>query len=419
MAARRYLTAFLLAIFAISLTATSAFAAKLRVTVRTVPVTAAQKYLKTIPKKFKKATGFDVKIEFIASRELRRRLITAAETKSGPDVLMVVYNGAVTVKNALEPLDDVVKEMEGKYGGYYSLYKDGGFIDGKWLAAPFLNTSQVFNYRKDHLKQIGEKPPDTWEDALRIGKKLKKAGLAGWAESLGTNIIDPTTTVHCILWGYGAKQVSPDGKRITLDSPETRAGLRFIKKAYNEAWPKGVMQWQNLENNQTFLAGKTGMTINSPSIWWKASTKKRWKNLYDNIGFSLVPKGPGGRHCTAIPQFLVVFKYSKMKKEAKAFVRFMLQSDIQVEFSKKAWMWTPVHKGLASQLPDNEYYRIMNEQANYAHVPGWPGPASKAGAEAHERFVLLSMVQRYVNGQNIDKSVQQAVKELEKIYEIK
>ncbi len=108
-----------------------------------------------------------------------------------------------------------------------------------------------------------------------------------------------------------------------------------------------------------------------------------------------------------------------MKKEAKAFVRFMLQSDIQVEFSKKAWMWTPVHKGLASQLPDNEYYRIMNEQANYAHVPGWPGPASQAGAEAHERFVLLSMVQRYVNGQNIDKSVQQAVKELEKIYGIK
>jgi multiple sugar transport system substrate-binding protein len=388
-------------------------------TVRTIPVTAAQKFLKGIPKKFKKATGIDLKIEFVASRELRRRLITAAEIKSGPDLLMVVYNGAVTVTETLVDISDVVGELAKKDGGFYDMYKDGGFIDGKWLAAPFMTTSQVMTYRKDLLKQIGEKPPDTWEDALRIGKKLKKAGLARWAESLGTHVIDPSTTILCILWSYGMRQISTDGKRITLDSDGTRAGLRFIKKAYEEAWPKGVIQWKTLENNQTFLAGKTGMTINSPSIWWKASTKKRWADLYKNIGFALVPKGPSGRHCTAIPQYLVLFKYSKMKKEAKEFIKFMAQPEMQVGFSKRAWMWTPVHKGLANQLPQNEYYDVMTKQALYAHVPGWPGPPSKAGAEVHERFTLLSMVQRYVQGtQGVDETIKQTLGELRKIYKI-
>jgi multiple sugar transport system substrate-binding protein len=390
------------------------------VTVRAVPVTAAQTYLKTIPARFKKATGIDVKIEFIPSRELRRRLITAAETKAGPDALMVVYNGAITVKDSLEPLDDVVSGLAKKHGGFYDLYKDGGFIDGKWLAAPFMTTSQVMTYRKDLLKKIGENPPDTWEDALRIGKKLKAAKLAPWAESLGTHVIDPSTTVNSILWGYGSRQVSKDGKKITLDSKETRAGLRFIKKAYKEAWPKAVIQWKILENNQTFLAGKTGMTINSPSIWWKASTKKKWKTLYENVGFTLIPKGPGGRHSTAIPQYLVVFKYSKKKKEAKEFIKFMAREEIQLEFSRKAWMWTPTYKGLGAKLPQNEYYKVMDQQALYAHVPGWPGPPSREGAEAHERFVLVSMAQRYVQGQQtVDETIKQAVKELQKIYKIK
>ena len=130
-----------------------------------------------------------------------------------------------------------------------------------------------------------------------------------------------------------------------------------------------------------------------------------------------MPKGPAGRHCTAIPQYLVLFKYSKKKKEAKEFIKFMAQADMQVGFSKRAWMWTPTQKGLASRLPQNEYYDIMAKQALYAHVPGWPGPASKAGSEVHQRFNLLAMVQRYVQGtQSIDETIKQTVKELRKIY---
>tara|TARA_B100000686_G_scaffold32204_1_gene33661 strand:+ start:3708 stop:5003 length:1296 start_codon:yes stop_codon:yes gene_type:complete len=405
--------------------------AKLKVVVRTVPAVAAQTYLKSIPAKFKKATGIDVKIEFVASRALGRKLITAAETKSGADMVMALYNRPVTVKESLEPLDDVLKPLEKKYGGFSSVFYDAGYVDGKWLAAPYIGVSQILNYRKDLLKKIGENPPDTWEDALRIGKKLKKAKLAPWAEALGSHVIDPSTTVLCILWGYGSKQVSTDGKRITLDSPETRAGLKFIKKAYKEAWPKATIGWKTLENNQGFLGGKIGMTINAASIWWKSSQwnvnrkkkkswkpKKKWKFIYENIGFSLIPRGPAGRHCTSIPMTLVLLKHSKHKKDAKEFIKFMLRPEIQTEYAVKSWMFIPVYNGLAAKLPDNEFTRVMAKQAKFAHLPGWPGPPSKAGAQTHARFVLLSMAQRYVKGQNIDDSIKQAVKELRKLYKV-
>ncbi|MDP6278960.1 MAG: extracellular solute-binding protein, partial [Nitrospinota bacterium] len=148
---KRFFTATFIAFFMLAFAVVAVQAAPLRLTVRTVPVVAAQKFLKTIPKKFKKATGIDLKIEFIASRELRRRLITAAETKSGPDLLMVVYNGAITVKESLADVSEVVGPLSKENGGFYNMYRDGGFIDGKWLAAPFMTTSQVMNYRKDHL----------------------------------------------------------------------------------------------------------------------------------------------------------------------------------------------------------------------------------------------------------------------------
>jgi multiple sugar transport system substrate-binding protein len=415
---RRGFTVALVAVFVLALTAMCAQAQKLKVVVRTVPAEPTQEVLKAIPKKFKQATGYDVDIEFVASRELRRKLITAVETKTGPDIVEVLYNGALTVKDALEPVDDVVNEIGAKFGGYYDIFKQGGMFEGQWVASPYVLTSQILNYRKDILKKIGENPPDTWEDALRIGIKLKKAKLPVWAESLGSHVIDPSTTVLAILWSYGGRQISEDGKRITLDSPETRAALRFIKRAYEEAWPKAVIQWGVLENNQTFVGGKTAMTINANSIAWKLSTDKKWKNIYDNTGFVVTPRGPSGRHSTGIPQFLVLFKHSKMKKEGKAFLRFILDAKTQIEFAKDSWQYTPVHKGLEGQMPDTPYYKVMLEQAKYSRLPGWPGPPSPAAAEVHERFILVHMAQRVVRGQDIDASIKQAVAELRKIYKI-
>ena len=81
-------------------------------------------------------------------------------------------------------------------------------------------------------------------------------------------------------------------------------------------------------------------------------------------------------------------------------------------------MFIPVYNGLAAKLPDNEFTRVMAKQAKFSHLPGWPGPPSKASAQTHARFVLLSMAQRYVKGQNIDDSIKQAVKELRKLYKV-
>ena len=392
-----------------------AIAATVKVTMRTLPATAGQKFLKKAVKRFKKKTGIKIKLELVSSGVVRRRLITAAETKAGSDIIIAQFNGAVTIANALEDVDDIVEPYAKKYG-VLPLFKDAGFIKGHWKAVPFVNISQLITYRKDILKKIGENPPDTWEDALRVGKKLKAAGLPPWAEALGSHPIDPSSTVLNILWGYGSRQVSPDGKKITIDSAETRAGLKFIKKAFNEAWPKAVLQWTAVENNQTFIAGKISMTTNSPSIAWKANSKKKWAKLASNTGLAPIPRGPSGRHSTTIPLSWVLFKHSKVKKEAKEFLKFMMEPEQQVGYSAGAWMAVPAFIEMAKDLPDAPHYRAMAEQAKFSHMPGWPGPASRAGVETHERFVLLNMAQRYVQGEDLDTTIKKTVKELRRIY---
>jgi len=69
-----------------------------------------------------------------------------------------------------------------------------------------LCNAQVLTYREDVLKEIGEPVPDTWEDALRVGRKLKAKGIA-WGQALGHCPVDCVTTVYSILWAHGAKEV--------------------------------------------------------------------------------------------------------------------------------------------------------------------------------------------------------------------
>jgi ABC-type glycerol-3-phosphate transport system substrate-binding protein len=130
--------------------AVPANSATVRVTMRTLPATAGQKFLKKAIKRFRKKTGIRVKLELVSSGVVRRRLITTAETQAGSDIVIAQFNGAVTIKNALVNVDDIVEPYAKKYG-LLPLFRDAGFIDGHWKATPFVNVSQMMTYRKDIL----------------------------------------------------------------------------------------------------------------------------------------------------------------------------------------------------------------------------------------------------------------------------
>jgi ABC-type glycerol-3-phosphate transport system substrate-binding protein len=54
------------------------------------------------------------------------------------------------------------------------------------------------------------------------------------------------TTLLSILWSYGGSSVAKDGETVTINSPETREAMEFVKRLYTEAMDPEVYTHRNL-----------------------------------------------------------------------------------------------------------------------------------------------------------------------------
>ncbi|MCC7106080.1 MAG: extracellular solute-binding protein, partial [Chloroflexi bacterium] len=389
--------------------------ASVRLTVSSWFIPPANDELKAMVKEWSDKTGANAEVEFVSEADLTPKLATAAETGAGPDILQLSSSAAHVYSDKLADLDDVAEDLGKQNGGWHDIGKAANFVSGHWKAIPLYITPQVMNYREDVLKEIGEQPPDTWEDALRIGKKLKAANKPLWAEPLGQAPVDANTTIYSIMWGFGAKEVEQDGKTIALKSPEMVKALEFIRQAYQEAWPEGVLGWDNSGNNRAFLGGQLAMTINAASIYWAA--KENAPSLRPNINHALIPKGSAQRATNLWPTSLAIFNYSKQQEAAKSLVRYLTDLPQLVRWLAKT------EGAAAGMLKDVEKaerrdpkMQIIPKAVEFGHLPGWPGPPTRQATEVYAKFTLVNMAASVCRGTPINTAIDTTVAEMKKIY---
>ncbi|MBI4608408.1 MAG: extracellular solute-binding protein [Candidatus Rokubacteria bacterium] len=362
-----------------------------------------------------KQKGVVAEVEFVSEGDLVPKFTTAAEAGAGPDIIQIASLHAHLYADRLVDVTDMVAALEASYGPIAQIAKDAAMVRGRWRAVPLYATPQVLTYREDVLKEIGEPVPDTWEDALRAGKKLKAKGVP-WGEALGHCPVDCITTVYSILWAHGAKEVEKDGKTIALKSPETVKALEFVKRAYDEVWPPGVVGWDNASNNRAFLGGQLGMTINAGTIWYAA--KRQAPAIFPHINHAAIPRGPAGRAIPFWPTSLAVFQYSKHQALAKDLVRYVTDGpQIARWLEKTEGAGGSALLGVMRLERSREpKLRLVPEVIQYGRLPGWPGPPTRESAEVHAKFVLVDMAQNVVKGMPIPQAIDQAVAEMRRIY---
>jgi multiple sugar transport system substrate-binding protein len=356
-----------------------------------------------------------VDVEFVSEGDLTPKFTTAAETGAGPDIMQTASLGPHLFPDKLVDVSDLVAHLESRYGPIARIAKDAAMVRGRWRAVPFYATPQVLTYREDVLKEIGEPVPDTWEDALRVGRKLKAKGIA-WGEALGHCPVDCVTTVYSILWAHGAKEVETDGRTIALNSPETVKALEFIKLAYTEAWPPGVVGWDNSANNRAFLGGQLAMTINAATIWY--ASKRQAPAIFPHINHAPIPRGPSARAIPFWPTSLAVFAHSKNSALAKDLVRHITDGPQMARWlDATEGAGASVLLGLAKlEKARDPKLRVVTQAIEWGRLPGWPGPPTRESAEVHAKYVLVDMAQNVAKGTPIPQAIEQAVAEMRRIY---
>jgi multiple sugar transport system substrate-binding protein len=228
--------------------------------------------LADLGKRFGKAAGVNVRVDHIQSVQMPAKLSAEMVARSGHDIVSLEMHYPWLFQPGLADLSDLSGDLARKHGEWFPFLKEHAQVRGQWLGVPYLFSSFPGSHRIDLFEKVGERPPDTWEDLLRAGRKLKKLGNpVGFAISQTT---DSVTTLYSILWCYGAKDVAPDGKTIAINSKETEAAIDYVRTLYTDAMDPAVLSWDNASNNQWLNSG-AGSWIHNPISHYVVAKEKK------------------------------------------------------------------------------------------------------------------------------------------------
>lgn len=374
-------------------------------------------FKKDLAAAYEKATGIKVNYDVVSVGSLLTRVTTAAENGSGPDMSTVGFNWAFLFDEKLVDVSDIAAEIGKESGGWYETAQEAVVVNGKWKAIPYANIGQLMNWRTDWFKQAGyDKFPDTWDELLEAGIKLKKMGHPFGFE-LGHGFGDNHGWLYPLLWSYGAREVEADGKTIVIDSDETARAVDYCRRLYKETMLEDCLAWTDVGNNKAFLSEQISCTNNAESILWAA--KKDFPDMAKVIDQSENPKGPKGRFHMLNPQAHAIFAHTPDKQAAKDFLRWLMAPkqlgpwyDIAATYYQPflhAYDEAPMWKVEPRNLP----YR---DALKTAHLPGWPQPLSRAQSETIAKFVVIDMFAKACAGKSTKEVIADAKAQLTQIY---
>ena len=289
-------------------------------------------------------------------------------------------------------------------------------VNGKWKAIPFGNVGQIMNWRSDWFAEVGIKDfPDTWDELLEAGIKLKKADHPFGFE-LGHGFGDNHGWLYPLLWSYGAREVEPDGKTIVIDSDETARAVDFCRKFFLATTLEDCLGWTDVSNNKAWMSEQISCTNNAESILWFA--KKQFPDIAKVTEQSLNPQGPKGRFHILAPWSHAIYSFSQNQQASKDFLVWLMDPK-QVErwYASADSYYAPyLHAYDDAPLwhvePRNLPYRDSLETS---HLPGWPAPIGRSQSESVAKYVVVDMFAKACAGKSTKEVIADANAQLKQI----
>ncbi|GII23483.1 ABC transporter substrate-binding protein [Planosporangium mesophilum] len=290
--------------------------------------------------KFTKQTGIKVKLEVIGWPDLLNRILAAAASGKGPDVLNIgnTWSPSLQATGALLPFDDATLATVGGKSRFLPGSMAATGAPGKPpTAVPLYSLAYGLYYNKKLFAAAGiTEPPKTWAELVDVGKKLTRSGQWGLVVEGG----NPTENAHhAFTFGqqYGADAFDASGKP-RFDSPGMVAGVkRYVGFMANDKIVNpSAAEYAKNESLADFASGKAAMLL-----WQAADTSLQSHGMSpDDYAVAPVPfeqpTPPGGKKVNSMVAGinLAVFANTKHKDAALSFVKFMTSDEEQLALNK-------------------------------------------------------------------------------------
>jgi multiple sugar transport system substrate-binding protein len=290
--------------------------------------------------KFEKQTGIKVTVEVVPWSDLLNRLLAAATSGQGPDVVNIgnTWSASLQATGAFIPFDDATLQTVGGKDRFVPAALAAAGAPGQPpTAVPLYSLAYALYYNKSMFADAGiANPPTTWEELVQAGKKLTKDGKWGLALE-GANIAENAHHAFTFSQQYGGEWFDSAGKP-TFDTPQNVAAIkRYIDfMATDKIVNPGNAEYAQNQAVTDFANGKAAMLL-----WQAAGSSLKSQNMAaDAYGVAPVPflasPPPGGKQVNSMVAGInmAIFKHTKNRDAALQFVKFMTSDEEQVILNK-------------------------------------------------------------------------------------
>ncbi|MFF0107998.1 ABC transporter substrate-binding protein [Streptomyces hirsutus] len=296
--------------------------------------------------KFEKQTGIKVKLEVVPWSDLLNRILTAATSGQGPDVLNIgnTWSASLQATGALMPWDAKAFDRIGGKDRFVDSALGSTGAEGQDPAAvPLYSMAYALYYNKQMLADAGvDAPPATWDELVAAGKKVSKDGKWG----IGVEGSNPSENIHhafVFAQQHGADFFTADGKPDFTNDGAVAAVKQYVDlMAKDKIIAPGNAEYAQNQSVSDFAKGKTAMLL-----WQSASANLKSQGMADDsYGIAPVPVQSGtpgaGKQVNSMVAGinLAVFKNSDNIDGATDFVKFMT-SDAEQKILNTAYSSIP------------------------------------------------------------------------------
>jgi multiple sugar transport system substrate-binding protein len=290
--------------------------------------------------KFEQQTGIKVNVEVVPWSDLLNRLLAAATTGQGPDVVNIgnTWSASLQATGALVEFDDATLDKVGGKDRFVSAaLAAAGAPDKPPAAVPLYSLAYALYYNKQSFADAGiTAPPTTWEEVAEVGRKLTGDGKWGLAVE-GANPSENAHHAFTFAQQHGGEWFDAAGTP-TFDTPQNVAAVKryvdlmAVDKIVN---PSNAEYAQN-QSVSDLANGKAAMLL-----WQAAGANLKSQNMSaDAYGVAPVPflasPPAGGKQVNSMVAGIniAVFKHTKNLDGALEFVKFMTSDAEQVTLNK-------------------------------------------------------------------------------------
>ncbi len=213
-------------------------------------------------------------------------------------------------------------------------------FDGKYYGITHSPNTNLLVYRKDVFKQKGLKPPETWDDFIKVAQAMTEKDASGRVTRYGLSLPGVPLFVNILV----AELTNANGGRLfdlktgrpTFTERQVVEVLDFYKKLNDTVLPPGWLGHGYLDTFTNLATGKAAMVYqgHGRSAGYIEKYAPKGQGTPEYFGVLKKPHGPSGKETAAQvdAEPWMIFKNSKYPEEAATFLKFFFQEKNYIKY---------------------------------------------------------------------------------------